>query len=1385
MDVPANYNVLQGSARRARRGVTIAGPADPDEKLSVSVVVRRRADAPPLWDQDHWAKTPPGRRKFLSRPEFARTFGADLDDLERVASFGFAHELTVVESDSARRTVVLTGTVAQMSSAFAVELNMYRSPTETYRGREGAIYLPSDLVDLVEGVFGLDNRRMARHASGGPSGAVPLTPPQVAGLYGFPTTSAASQTVAILEFSGPTSNPSTPRSGFSTSDVASFLSSVHVTPSSTRTIKSVTVDPSPTSPGNSPFYNASTFASYPPDPDVEVALDVEIVASVTPDSNIAVYFAPFTEQGWVDAINQIVADHTNDPSVLSISYGWPELEADQLLNYPAPPGPYPWPFEWTQAAANALTTAFQSAAMIGMTVFVSSGDHGSDCGEQDGKAHVLYPASDPWVTTCGGTTITSTSPLTQITWNDNSGNDDLSAYPNYVGDATGGGISYLWGAQPWQENANVPLSKNGDGRQGRGIPDVAGNASAYSGYTLWLYGQSANDLAYTDIPQTLGTIGGTSAVAPLYAALLAIINAALPERVGYLNPTLYAIGSTLGQNVFVDIADGASNAVYWVNEDESAGGPSPGYASVTGWDACTGWGTINGSALLAFFQQLFQRSLTINLERSTYGQNEALQNDGVFAGALFVVVDGLKASEFPGGGITQLITTLTPSAAQLALLAAWAPSIPAPAGTGIVFTPTGVDSDDPSLGPEVQRFTFTYQVQIPQSAFTTPGVTYPELLTITASLPIATNPPSPGSSQIELITAADPFFSDEANGGSAILSEDLRAFYVEEGQTMFGMKLGSSQAPTPLTFIQKVVTNMSGVNGTVPGDSVDSFESLPHAPNTDTQLSVFPTTTGGTKVYNFALARVRLTGTGPTEGATKVRVFFRTWQAQSTAITYTTPAAGSGASPSTGSFRQYTDPPGTANGVKVPLLGISGNEYTTVPYFATPRVSPGVDMTTQPEDAPFNAKGIVPPAAGGTTYAYFGAWLDTNLTTGQFPLQPPPANPDGENGGFNGLSLVPITKLFRGLHQCLVAEIVDDEAPIITGATPGSSDKLAQRNIAFVPVANPGVVDSRLATHTFEIQPSPAVLGASDLPDELMIDWGQIPKGSVASLYLPAVDAADVLALAAKMYTFHDLSASDAHTLVCPTGGITYVPIPPGSGSGVNLAGLFSVELPSGITKGQAFEIVVRQVKSASARARTPPPPPPPSVLQFASASVGTSTVLTWRRICGAFRITIPVSTKGNMLVPAERALSLMRWVGETIPPTDRWYPVFVRYIGQLAGRVAGLGGDPNTVPPTGTGIWPGGLGGGQPVGGGHGGPGDGDVVGKIEGLIYDHFGDFEGFLLETERGESFTFYSRESFVEDIACRAWTDRLRVTVILENGHDDRPRRIILHPPHHPQ
>ncbi len=556
MPIPNDYQRLEHSTRHIRPNAKRVGPADPNEVVSITIAVRRRPGAPALPSQDDWANSLPGERRYITTDEFTEKFGAAAADLDVVAGFAISHGLKVVEKNAAQRVVIASGKVSQVTKAFAVELGHYevqtpaeeeRKPSnekaaaakqpperEKYRGYEGDLYLPTDVARVVEGVFGLDNRRMARRtAPTVPFPAItPLTPPQVADLYDFPKPGhhIAKETIGLLEFS----DPSIGTCGYNPADINSyFTTSLGIGPGFvTPTLTDVLVNGATNSPGGAD--------------DVEVVLDIDVSAAVAQGAHIAVYFSTWDENGWVLAVKRAVHPHSGEPrpSVLSISWIWPEFHSLDHLS-------------WTPAAMDVLSATFQEAAMFGMTVLAASGDNGSNCFVFDGNAHCYFPQTSPWVTTCGGTTIgnVSGSSFTEITWNDNG--------------ITGGGISDFFDLPHWQRHADVPLSVNPGHRQGRGIPDIAGYAN---GYTIVLGGFSFPGVA------------GTSEAAPLYAGLIALINAHLGERVGYLNPFLYRHHAKL----FRDIADGRTNA---------AGG-APGYVSVPGWDACTGWGVIKAHALL-------------------------------------------------------------------------------------------------------------------------------------------------------------------------------------------------------------------------------------------------------------------------------------------------------------------------------------------------------------------------------------------------------------------------------------------------------------------------------------------------------------------------------------------------------------------------------------------------------------------------------------------------------------------------------------------------------------------------------------------------------------------------------------------------------------------
>jgi hypothetical protein len=1331
--IPVNRQPLAGSERPPHPQAKHLGPADANEVAQVQLIVRRRPGGPPLKDLDYFQRVPINARNLPSRQEFEENHGATQADLDAVEAFCRSHQLQVVESNRSRRWVVARGTVTQLNAAFAVELQSYQSPRGKYRGYEGTANLPASLNAIVEMVNGLDDRPVPVKPLGGADPPIVniLTPPQVAQLYNFPSAKGAGQTIGI--YTAWVAEPTTPpgetpvnTNGYNLDDVTATLLNWGI------------VAPAPKNVGTNP--GTPTFFYFEP------VMDIAIATCIAPHASIVVYFEPGTGTNGQPQAADIISTLTSMihpaagdpvPTILSISYKFSADDENTTL---------------MQSDYTQINTLFQDAANLGITVLTGCSDTGAYV-DNPTQAQTVYPATDPYVLTCGGTTIGDITPsnFDEYVWN-----DTWSAVVNVVdgvpqsetfAGASGGGISgnTLFPVPPYQATLSTLPVRNGTGTAGRGIPDVAGNASPNSGYEI--------TVNQTVVP----SVGGTSIVAPLYAGLVALINEILNESVGFLNPTLYALANAVCRDVTA-VAGPTNNNYTNLN-------PPPvvnviGYQAGVGWDAITGWGSINGAALLSALQGLFQKSMTFIMDRTTFGEDEVTANSS-FNQGFFVVVDGLKPSDFPGGGITT--TSLTPPPTQ-AQLNAWAPAVPSPVGPGgvatnIVITPTAVSSEGPSLSAEVQRFTFTYQVTFPDLSAFNLFASYPRLLTLNASLAVSGVPDA--SAQFELVTAADPFFSSESNGGLSYLSADLRVFYAIQGSSLFGYPGGLGTTPADaLAYIEWVAQNLTGALGTAPNG--DSFENSLSAAESSA-LSLMPTVPGPESelnVFNFALARVRLNALSSGHTA-HTRVFFRLFQSQTTATPYevtTTDGSGPQASPPDSPYRQRTD--GITDGQKVPLLGIStdGNQYVTVPCFASARVpntSTSNNMYTQTD--PTNVRNISPAADGSTVYAYFGAWLDTNQSTNVFPAAPG-ANPDGPFTPTQTVAQV----LSRGNHQCLVVQIVDDEAPIPNNATSGDSDKIAQRNLAYTVIANPGLSESRLANHTFEIRPSPSLLDANRQPenlplDELMIDWGNVPDGSVASIYLPAVAVADVLALAARMYTFHNLTESDPHTLECPAGGITYLPIPrAASPNAQNYAGLFSIQLPLGVKRGQEFQIVVRQVTSV-----------------MGHNEKGSANR---RFIYGAFQISIPVSVKSEMLVPEERNLSVLRWIQESIKPDDRWYPVFLRYLNQLSGKVNALGGKASTIPATQTGIWP-----GLPGFKEHHGCA---FTGKVDGIVYDRFGDFEAFILITLEGERHRFRSHEMRVYSLILRAWEERILTTVVARHDHLEALLEIVLHgePPH---
>jgi kumamolisin len=515
---------LKGSARAEMPGGRDAGPFDPNQLIEVTALLRRGSKPSRFASTDKIATRPVKKRKYLTREDFARLHGARPKDLEKIRGFAARYNLKISSEDPASRLVKLSGTVQAFNDAFGTNLRRCEHSTGTYRCRTGTLTIPASLAGVIEGVFGLDNRPQAKahfrlrktdphvHAQ---AQAVSYSPIQVARAYAFPSgVTGAGQSIGIIELGG----------GYASSDLDSFFSNLGISPPSVTPVSVDGADNSPT--------------GDPSGPDGEVELDIELSGAIAPAAQIAVYFAPNTDQGFIDAVNAAVHDTKLKPSIISISWGGPEGS-------------------WTEQARDALNSACQDAATMGVTVLAASGDDGASDGDATDTPTVDFPAASPYVIGCGGTklTISGTKILSEQAWNELSNNEG----------ATGGGVSEVFELPSYQQGAGVPKAPNGF--VGRGVPDVAGDADPETGYRVVVDGQSS-------------VIGGTSAVAPLWAGLLALINQSLGTNVGYVNALLY---SAKTEATFHDITSGN-------NGDYSAG---------PGWDACTGLGSPDGAALLS------------------------------------------------------------------------------------------------------------------------------------------------------------------------------------------------------------------------------------------------------------------------------------------------------------------------------------------------------------------------------------------------------------------------------------------------------------------------------------------------------------------------------------------------------------------------------------------------------------------------------------------------------------------------------------------------------------------------------------------------------------------------------------------------------------------
>lgn len=741
--------------------------------------------------------------------------------------------------------------------------------------------------------------------------------------------------------------------------------------------------------------------------------------------------------------------------------------------------------------------------------------------------------------------------------------------------------------------------------------------------------------------------------------------------------------------------------------------------------------------------------LSFWVDKNTFSKDEVQDvlntHGGRFNNAFWLVIEGFSMASFSSLSID--IAPITGAFSNLP-------------GVTIERSATPPDFENPSHPNQPQRIRIAYNIVFTSAALASfPSVgSGPIVLELDAALRSQGNPIPQGTANtiFELTAGADPYFTniDPSQNNVFWLSQDLRVFTATPARqntpipggpvfTTDTIAGGFSYIQQLLTYLNTTYNDPSGVDpfvsvlpgqsGALAGDSSVSPVTL------DWSNPFLPKLLNN---YNFAIARVRLRGLAG-DSAPNVKVFFRLWSTQ-TADTDFQP---------NDTYRSTTDAQGH------PTAPLVGNGNHTLPFFASGNLGSNTD---------YGAGGVnnrtITLDAGDTRWAYFGCFLNlydsANLVNG-----------------------TPVQQLLNGTHHCLVAEIAYNDAPILNSAavvlSPENSDKLAQRNLQVTHSDNPGGPASHRIPQTFDLRPSQPIAltpgEPSTYPDELMIDWGTTPIGSVGTIYWPQVNASEVLTLANQLYATHFLAASDAHTLVCTVSkGVTYVPIPAGTGD--NFASLLTIDLPTTVVKGQEFNVIVRRLTTRRTNTRLKGQEVAiVSQLQTSTEAfkkgkkqanspdalaVQARKLKNWRYVTGTFQVKIPVATAETLLAPELNTLSILKWRFNQLSPASRWYLVMQRYIQYLSARVDDLGGHSATVTPSPTGFWETPA---KPIGQ------QTEYTGKVVRVLYDCFGDFEGFVLAHCCQEEHTFHTREKAIGELVLQACRGRFTISV-LAHKHD---------------
>jgi len=547
-------------------------------------------------------------RDYLTPREFAQRFGASTAQLSAVRASLRAHGLTPGHASANALSIPVSATAGQLERAFSLSFLKLALP-----GRRRAIAttaapsFDADVADSVQAVVGLNTvsepRPLLRRATPGSAPALALSRAHV--VTGGPQPCAAAQRAALNQ------------SAYTMDQIASAygFSGLYQAGDGAGGVTVAVYELEPDNPSDIAAYQAcygthASISSVPVDGGAgrgpgsgEAALDIETLIGLAPNARVLVYQGPNSNSGApgsgpYDTFSAII----NQDRAQVITVSWGECEQAQGV-----------------ASADAEDTLFEQAAVQGQSIVAASGDNGSeDCGTNGGAPQTQLavddPASQPWVTGVGGTTLTAIGPRpTEKVWNSAAS----PAGDQFQPGASGGGRSSLWPMPANQLDASPALNLDpanslggGCGHAGgfcRQVPDVAADADPATGYLIYWNGSAS----LPGLPAGWQGIGGTSAGAPVWAALIALADASRAchgAGIGFANPALYRAAGTAYANDFNDVIAG---------ENDFTGTGGGQFVAGPGYDMASGLGTPNAAALAADLCANTLRTLNPGTQRST------------------------------------------------------------------------------------------------------------------------------------------------------------------------------------------------------------------------------------------------------------------------------------------------------------------------------------------------------------------------------------------------------------------------------------------------------------------------------------------------------------------------------------------------------------------------------------------------------------------------------------------------------------------------------------------------------------------------------------------------------------------------------------------------